>query len=517
MKKINKKCIIISIIILLILCLFSVIFAIINIGNNNIIKGVAIDNIDMSMTNKEDAMKKLNELILENKEKEITLKYGEIETKIKVKDVDIEYNVEEAVNKAFSVGRDGNIFVNNFNIIKTHFKKENVDINKNIDINKLLSIINSISENIPDLMENYSYYIEDEELIISKGKPGVTVNKEKLINDVEEAMLNLCNYNVVIDIPVINAEPDKIDIEKIHNEIYKEAQDAYVSENPTTVHPNINGVDFAISLAEAKELIKEDKEEYIIPLKITIANKTLSDLGKEAFPNQLGTFYTKYDISNESRSKNIELATKKIDGTIILPGETFSYNKIVGKRTIEAGYEEAGAYAGGQIVQEVGGGICQVSSTLYNAVLYANLEVTERYNHYFETSYVDAGRDATVSWGTVDFKFKNNRNYPIKIVATAKNGVETISIYGIKENNEEVIIQSKKVSIIERSVKYENDDSLEEGQEVIKQKGHDGCTSETYKIIRKDGEIISNELISKDTYHALDKIIKRGTKEKTTE
>lgn len=103
-----------------------------------------------------------------------------------------------------------------------------------------------------------------------------------------------------------------------------------------------------------------------------------------------------------------------------MPGETFSYNQTVGERTIAAGYKEAGAYAGGKVVQDVGGGICQTSSTLYNAALLANLEIVDRSNHQFLTSYVDASRDATVAWGSIDFQFKNTRTYPIKIEASAQ-------------------------------------------------------------------------------------------------
>ena len=276
----------------------------------------------------------------------------------------------------------------------------------------------------------------------------------------------------------------------------------------------MNGVDFAITMEEAQKILQEDKDEYEIPLKITIANKTVNDLGEEAFPNTLGTFTTRYDASNKNRSNNIVLASSKINGTVILPGETFSYNKTVGKRTITSGFKEAGAYAGGKVIQEVGGGICQVSSTLYNAVLYANLEIVDRSNHYFECSYVDAGRDATVSWGTVDFKFRNNRTYPIKIEAYSKNGVVKISIKGIKEEKEyEVTIQSKITSIIKKTVQYIEDPTLEIGEEVVEQEGHNGCTSKTYKIVKHNGTVVSNDVISSDSYHALEKIVRKGTKQ----
>ena len=516
MKKINKKnikIIGIIIIILFILLIFSVIFAIINIPNNKIIKGISLQGVDISNYTKEEANEKINKLIEEKINNKIIIKYDENEINIIPNDINVKYNINNKIEEAYLIGRKNNIFINNIEIIKT-FKKD-FNLSVELDDNKLNELINNISEKIPGKVEQYSYFIEDEQLIITKGKDGIAVDKEKLKEEIKYEILNIKNDNIsTIEIPVEYVKADNIDIEKIHSEIYKEAQDAYITENPTTVHPHVNGIDFAISLDEAKEIINEDKEEYIIPLKIVIPNKTLSDLGEEAFPDTISTFSTKYDVGNSNRATNIRLATEKINNTIIMPGEVFSYNQIVGKRTIDAGYKEAGAYAGGQVVQTVGGGICQVSSTLYNAVLYANLDIVERYNHYFESSYVDASRDATVSWGSLDFKFKNSRKYPIKIVATAKNGVNLISIYGIKEEDEpEIIIQSKIISKIERKIVYEEDNELEKGEEIIKQNGHDGCISEAYKIVRKDGTIISNTLLSRDKYSALDRIIRKGMKE----
>ena len=510
----KKKIVIISIIIIILICfIFSVIFALCNSWNNNIIKGVAIEGIDVSNYSKEEIVNKLTNLIEENKTKTVVIKYQDVEKTITPEDLELNFDIETAATEAYLVGRGNNIFVNNFEIVQSFVFNRNIDINYSINEEKLEEIINSFNETLPGAVKEYEYCIEDDELIITKGEEGIAVVKDSLIQSVKDALTDFSTKTDIIEAPVENVKPQDIDLEKIHSEIYKEAQDAYISQDPITVHPNVNGVDFAISMEEAKELLKEDKEEYIIPLKITVAEKTLSDLGAEAFPSELGSYSTKFNVSNTNRTTNIKLATDKINGTIVMPGETFSYNQTVGKRTIEAGYKEAGAYAGGEVVQEVGGGICQVSSTLYNAVLYANLEIVERHNHHFETSYVPASRDATVSWGTLDFKFKNNRSYPIKIVASSKNGVESVSIYGIEEETEyEIILQSKKISTIYRETKYVKDDTIENGQEIVTQNGHEGCVSEAYKIVRLNGETISSTLLSRDKYYALDRIIKIGTK-----
>lgn len=509
-----KRIVITVLVITCIILLFSTVFAIFYSMNNKVLSGVSIQGINISKMTKENIETRFKELIEELSQKEIILKYGEVENIISLAELNVDYQIDDAINEACNLGRTGNIFKNNFDIVKTKLLKKDIQIKISYSEEALKNRIDAIMSLLPDTVQEYSYYIEDENLIITKGKAGITIEKEKLTELIYDEIQKLENNTAIIDIPVINKEPDDIDLEKIHSEIYKEAQDAYITQEPLTVHPNVNGVDFAITIEEAQKLLQEDKEEYTIPLKITVADKTVSDLGEEAFPNVLGTFTTRYDASNKNRSNNIMLASNKIDGTVILPGETFSYNQIVGKRTIDAGYKEAGAYAGGKVVQEVGGGICQVSSTLYNAVLYANLEVVDRSNHYFETSYVDAGRDATVSWGTVDFKFKNNRKYPIKVEAVSKNGVTKISIKGIKEEKEyEVVIQSKVTSTIQKNIKYEEDTSLNSSDEIIVQEGHNGCTSKTYKILKLNGAVISTEEISSDYYHSLDKIVRKGTKQ----
>ena len=252
-------------------------------------------------------------------------------------------------------------------------------------------------------------------------------------------------------------------------------------------------------------------------MKITKPAKTLSDLGKEAFPNKIASYSTRYNTINKNRSNNIEISAKKIDGTILMPGETFSYNQTIGRTTLEKGYKEGTAYVGGKVVPDVGGGICQVSSTLYNTALLANLEITERSNHLFETSYVAPSRDATVYWGSIDFKFKNTRSYPIKIVGTAKNGVVKIDLYGIKEKEEyEVVIESEVISYIPNETEYKKDSTLASGKQVVEQIGFNGCKSRGYRILKKNGVVISRTLLSTDTYSPQNKVVRVGTKKSTT-
>ena len=258
-------------------------------------------------------------------------------------------------------------------------------------------------------------------------------------------------------------------------------------------------------------MLQEDKEEYTIPLKYTKPNVTTSQIGTEAFPDLLSSFSTKYDASNKNRSNNLKLAINKINGVVLMPGEEFSYNKVVGERSIAAGYKEAKVYSNGQVVDGLGGGICQISSTLYNAVVYANLDVTSRRNHQFVTSYVKAGLDATVVYGSTDFKFKNTRSYPIKIVGSVGGGVAKIDIYGIREETEyEVRLEPVVINTIPFTTKTITDSSLPAGKKVVEQKGANGVKTVTYKYLILNGRTVSKTVLSSDTYNPMQKIIRVG-------
>lgn len=163
----------------------------------------------------------------------------------------------------------------------------------------------------------------------------------------------------------------------------------------------------------------------------------------EEFSDVLGSKTTYYNTSVTGRSTNIRLATEAIDGTVLQPGETFSLNGVVGRRTAAKGYQTAIIFQNGKQVEGLGGGVCQVSSTVYGAVLYADLQVTERSSHQFQVSYTPVSQDAAVYYGSQDFQFVNDTDNPIKIAASASNGSLTVTIYGTKTTEKKVTLSSK--------------------------------------------------------------------------
>ena len=517
-KKSKKKYIIIASVIAAIIViglLLSTIFALVNIENEKMISGISIEGIEVSGLTNEEAKAKVEAIYNQKKEKEINIKYEDYESTLNPTLMEVEYNVDKAVETAYKIGRTENIFVNNYEILKTLIMKENVDVEMTLNEDVTKQNIQDISANLPGVVIESSYSVEDDELIITKGKAGVIVDTDKLYEEVKENLNNINANDEIIEIPVSQKEPEEIDIQKIHDEIYKEAQDAYYTKNPFTVYPEVEGVDFDVE--SAKKILEEEKDEYVIKLTITKPKVTISQIGSEAFPDQLATFTTRYDVSDVDRSTNLRIACQKINGKVVLAGDTFSYNQALGKRTEAAGYKNGKVYEAGQVVDGIGGGICQISSTLYNTALLANLDIVERRNHQFVTSYVPAGRDATVVYGVTDFKFKNTRKYPVRIVASANNGIATISMYGIKEENEYTFkFSTKTVASIPTTTKYVEDASLPAGTEKVKQKGANGLKTETYITKMLNGKVISTKLLSKDTYDAMQRIVLKGTSGSTT-
>ena len=512
-KKKSKIGIIIGIVILAVILLtLSTIFAIINANSNKIVKGIFIENIDVSNLTKEEAKNVLTELAEKAKQNEIVFKYKEMETPITYEALEVSFDIDKTVEEAYEVGRKDNIFKNNFEILKTWINGKNINLNFSFDENVVKQVCENINNTSEDAVVESSYYVEGDKLIVTSGKKGIKVKEEELIQTINNTIKLNADSSVIIEVQIEEVEPAEIDLEKIRSEVYKEVKDAYYTTNPFTIYPEVDGVDFDIE--NAKNIISEDKEEYELPLIITKASKTVQEIGTEAFPDLLSTFSTKYNAGDVDRTTNLKLSAGKINGTVLLPGEEFSYNKVVGERTIAAGYKMAATFSGGKVVDGLGGGICQISSTLYDAVVMANLDVTVRRNHQFVTSYLSGGKDATVVWGSQDFKFVNSRKYPIRLTATVSGGVATIQVWGLKEEVEyDITIETKKTATIPYTTQYINDSSLPVGTQKVEQNGSNGSKYEAYKVMKLNGEVVSRTLLSKDTYNAKKKIVRIGTKQ----
>ena len=497
---------VISILIVLLILFFLTFLSLLNMGNSKILHNIYINNISVSSLSTNEAKEKLNSELNKELTKTIKLTFEDYSIDFLPAEIDFSYDTSSALEKAYSIGRIGNIFTNNLKILTSLFKKTNLSSEYSYNEEKLNNIINNISVDIPNLVIEPSYYISDDTLIVTNGTDGNELDKNK----VQELLLSAIIKNEeTLTLPINYTTSQSIDIEKIHDEIYREPQNASVTKTPYKISAEKDGIDFAVSIDEAKELASnKDASEIYIPLKYTKPEITISDLGEDIFGKKLGTATTIYDSTNINRSTNIDIACEKINGTILEPGETFSFNKIVGERTTKNGFKEALIYNGGEVDYGIGGGICQISSTLYNAVLNANLDIGERKNHSMTVSYLPIGQDASVSYGSVDFKFTNSRTYPIKIVATANTGVITISVLGVLEEQEYVVtLETEILETTDYKTTYEYSSSIPIGKEEVKQVGKKGYKCSTYKILSFGEKEISRTLLSTDTYKAQKEII----------
>lgn len=474
-------------------------------NNDTIQAGIYIKGNNVSGLTKQEAIAVVQESLKNQMSDHVILKYKNYEYYVAVEQIEAEFDIEASVDFSYNISRTGNIFKDIQSYISILIS--NIDVEPVLKYNEqeLTKYIESIQANLPDQLEQSGYYIDDEQLIITNGVNGAGIYMDELKSDIIEAVQDISYSRSYIDIPTYTQYPDPIDVVSIHEDIYRQAENAYFTTEPYAVYAHVIGVDF--DLDSVKNWIEsENIEEYIINLNYTTPEVTTNDIGIEAFPDLIGTYTTTYVTSNTDRTTNLILASNKINGTVIMPGETFSYNKVVGKRTIDAGYKEAAIYSDGQVTSGLGGGICQISSTLYNSVIFADLDITSRRNHMFIPSYVTGGRDATVVWGSTDFKFTNTRDYPLKIESSVGGGKVTISIYGLKKEVEyDISIETSTVKTIAYQTEYRKNSNYSAG--TVIQSGNNGSVVDSYKIYRLNGEVIKREKLSRDTYSAMNKII----------
>ena len=212
----------------------------------------------------------------------------------------------------------------------------------------------------------------------------------------------LQDVEVVLEVKQ-NKDYEGVDIKKIYDEVCTDPKDAYYDEKNGKIVSHVVGYSFDIG--EAKKLVEVMGENETISIKLTVRLPEMTEekLTAKMFADTIASYSTKYNPDEVDRSYNMLLASNKVNGTVIQPGGEFSYNKVVGERSVAAGYRNAKVFENGRVVDGLGGGICQVSSTIYNAVLYANLEIIERQNHTFSVVYTPLGQDATVVMGAIDF------------------------------------------------------------------------------------------------------------------
>ena len=471
-------------------------------------EGIYVKDVNISGKTKEEALQILDQELGSKMKDCLVLEYKNVDYYLAIEQFNAGFDFESSVDYAYNISRTGNFIEDITKYINVYFSNINIEPKLVYSEEALDEHLLSIETKLPDQLEQSDYYIEDDKLIIVNGKIGAGIYFDPLKEDIVSSLKDMSYSNISIDIPTYEKYPEAINLAAIHEDIYKVPENAYFTTEPYAVYPEVIGVDF--NQEKLQNEINEEplKEEYVIALDYYTPEVTTDDIGMEAFPDLLATYTTTYDSSNTNRTTNLRLASNKINGTVIMPGEVFSYNKVVGKRTIAAGYKNAAIFSEGQVVDGLGGGICQVSSTLYNTAVFADMTITSRQNHMFVPSYVKAGKDATVVWGSIDFKFRNDRNYPIKIESSVSGGKCTVSFYGLRRDVEyDIRIETDFIRSIKYQTKYDYGSSYSRG--TVIQNGANGQVIDSYKVYYLNGQRVKSEKLDRDTYDAQAKIIAR--------
>ncbi len=490
-----------------------------SLSQTDIYQGVYIEDIYVGGENKDDAITEVEKKYistLDNKAFNITA--NTVSKRITYKEIDARYNYEKAIVQAYNVGREGNVIQRLILISKA--KRNKVIIPLQIDINdkKLKKKINTLANEIYIPVNEHQKEIKESQLLLYIGTSGESLNIEKSSKKVWQELQKKDVKNIVLNVEEIKPKP--LDADRIYKEICTKPVDASYEIKDFRIHikPHVTGIDF--DKENARELIKnkQGRQEIAIPLILTEPAILTEVIEAELFKDKLSSYKTNFNAGYVERSHNIALAASKINDIVLAPNDEFYFNEIVGERTLEAGFQNAHVYFGDEIIDGVGGGICQVSTTLYNAVLYSDLQVLRRSNHSMTVGYVPVGQDAAVAYDVLDFGFANNTSNPIIIKSIVGTGNITFELYGVEENKGKTIeIYNDTRQIIPYPVEYIDDPEMEIGEEKVKQKGGDGYTVDTYKIIKKDGKIISRQMITKSRYKPIKKKVLVGTKEQEQE
>lgn len=475
----------------------------------NVFPGVTVGTIPvggMSRSAAVDKIEKESGALYEGQNVSVTI--YDTTYDIPVEDVLQSVDSEQSAANAFAVGRTGNPFVRMWNVIKAAAGQNEAQIAATVDEDGLTKTLEDIASKALTEPVEPTWEIGTDTMTIYAGKPGVNFDSA-VVEQVLDEKIRLMDFEPY-EVSVELSETPQIDIDKIAEQVIGDPVSATVSkEDGKTIIPEKVGVQFDVE--EARTIIGDGSaESYEIPVTTTAAKVTAEKLEEVLFRDTLASCSTSLNEGNVPRTNNVRLASAAINGTILNPGEEFSYNNVVGERTTERGYQSAGAYSGNEIIDEVGGGVCQPSSTLYMAVLRADLEVTQRVNHSFTVAYTPLGEDATVSWGGPDFCFKNDTDYPIKILAEQSNGQLTMTIVGTKTSDKTVTTRTEVIETYTPQRIEKKDNSMMVGQSRVEVSGIPGYSTRTYKIITENGQT-TEELANTSNYIKRDEVVYVGT------
>lgn len=450
-------------------------------GLDTIYPNVRVDGVELGGLTAEEAADILNRAGYdENKNAAVSVLLPmDYSFSITTEEAGVALSSSSVADMAYRHGRESSFFGNFLTYIRCRLLGADLsEAERNLDEKTVRARIEDAVREVNAALMGSELTIGEEYISVVKGARSMTIDPEEIYRLVADAFAGR-NWDIIKYNPVVTAE-EVLDLQGLYDTVYREPKNAEYDPETKAATQDQEGRSFDIDLAARLWDEAELGDTVIIPLIVTQPEITTEGLNSVLFRDLLGQKSTTLAGSSASRINNISKAALLINGFVLNPGEEFSYNDVVGPRTAARGFQLAGAYSGGRVVTEYGGGICQVSSTLYYTALLANLEITDRTCHYFGVSYLPAGLDATVSWGGPEFKFMNNRDYPIRIEAYTDmtSYTVTVKIWGTNVDGSYVQLTAETWAT------------------------SDGYGAQSYRwIYDKDGNLIERKAEARSVYH----------------
>lgn len=415
---------------------------------DTIYHGITVNNVDVGGLTKDGANVLLEQKIKTAVESDkLKINANEKSFEVSFAEFGVKYDIGEAVNEAYDIGRDGSLKERYEKVSALAQTPQNIEAEYSFDEQMAKQKIEAIKSEVDIAAEDSKMTRQNGTFVISDEKTGISLDVEATLQEVNQFL----NQN----------QPGEVT--------------AIISE--------------------------------VLPKVTKAENEKSTDL--------IGSFYTSFSSGAAGRNVNLKVGCDNINGWIVLPGEVFSMNKGLGPQTYENGYRNAAVIVNGKIEDGLAGGVCQITTTLYNAVIFAELEVVERKNHSLAVAYVPLGRDAAVAGDYTDLKFRNNTDYPVYIEAYVTENKLVTNLYGheVHGPGREVVFEKVFLGTVQKPAeKITEDPLLPEGERVITYNGKTGSKVSTYKKVFQDGKQISREWFSDSNYKATADEVTVGTK-----
>ena len=494
--------------------------------NNVTVAGINIGN--MSKSEARAAIKAATDNTFT--QKDMVINFPDIQMCLSPADTGAKLDVNKLVNEAYDYGRSGTeaereqalassinsehpIAMLPYLTLNTEYIRQQLE-----DYSKSFNSVYSASSAgldgetpiVNGAEEGYTGEVEDRNLVIYTGTPGRYIDFDKVYDRILDAY-SFNQFELTVEMDEQETIPDAIDLDALYNQFYSEVSDAVIDPETFEVTMEVYGYEF--DLEQAKTLLENAKygDTITLPMKVTKPEFFGGTYRDTYFRDVLCEYQTEH-TKDEKRNTNLTLACAAINGMVLAPGEEFDYNTVVGERTRDKGYQPAAAYSSGKTVQDIGGGVCQVSSTIYYCCLISDLEIINRMPHSYVSSYMPMGMDATVNWGGPEFTFKNNTNYPIRIETWVADGYVHCKLLGTDEKDYYIEMEYEVIGEAGPEIIYEeypenNPEGYRDGQVI--QTPYKGYWVNTYKnkYSKATGELISRDFDKMSAYKKLDKII----------